>query len=121
MRTGGSGLAAFLPPRPRDRAKTTLLCIGRPLRHWRLAVGGRTGNVRALPQPVQGTAGLTGGEQSGPFGGKELDSARRIADQGRSSAGSRSLPFFDRSGWDNAEGLKNRGVSFHIFIFTVLR
>ena len=120
MRTGGSGLAAFLPPRPRDRAKTTLLCIGRPLRHWRLAVGGRTGNVRALPQPVQGTAGLTGGEQSGPFGGKELDSARRIADQGRSSAGSRSLPFFDRSGSVHAERLKQQGRLFPLFIFEML-
>src|SRR5580658_8443768 len=50
MRTGGSRLAAFLPPRPGDRATRTLLCTGRPFRPWLQAAGGRTGNA-----PVPGT------------------------------------------------------------------
>ncbi|HEX9515554.1 MAG TPA: hypothetical protein VF940_05185, partial [Streptosporangiaceae bacterium] len=48
------------------------------------------------------------------------DSARRIVDQGRSSPGSRSLPFFDRSGSVHAERLKQQGRLFPLFIFEML-
>jgi hypothetical protein len=47
-------------------------------------------------------------------------SARRIVDQGRSSPGSRSLPFFDRSGSVHAERLKQQGRLFPLFIFEML-
>ena len=44
----------------------------------------------------------------------------RIVDQGRSSPGSRSLPFFDRSGSVHAERLKQQGRLFPLFIFEML-
>ncbi|HJZ03765.1 MAG TPA: hypothetical protein VJ305_23860, partial [Streptosporangiaceae bacterium] len=44
----------------------------------------------------------------------------RITDQGRSSPGSRSLPFFDRSGSVHAERLKQQGRLFPLFIFEML-
>ena len=44
----------------------------------------------------------------------------RIVDQGRSSPGSRSLPFFDRSGSVHEERLKQQGRRFPLFIFEML-
>jgi hypothetical protein len=41
----------------------------------------------------------------------------RMVDQGRSSPGSRSLPFFDRSGSVHADRLKQQGRLFPLFIF----
>src|ERR1700733_7793501 len=48
------------------------------------------------------------------------DSARRIVDQGRSSAGSRSWPFFDRFGSVQAARLKQEGRRFPLFSFEML-
>src|SRR5579862_4593147 len=43
-----------------------------------------------------------------------------MVDQGWSSPGSRSLPFFDRSGSVHAERLKQQGRLFPLFIFEML-
>ena len=48
------------------------------------------------------------------------DSARRIVNQERSSPGSRSLPFFDRSGSVHADRLKQQGRLFPLCIFEML-
>ena len=61
-----------------------------------------------------------GGRRRGSAACSVPDSARRIVDQGRSSPGSRSLPFFDRSGSVHAERLKQQGRLFPPFIFEML-
>ena len=73
----------------------------------------RSGLVRRLTGPI-GALGAC----CSPAASYRLRA--RTLDQGRPSAGSRSLPFFDRSGSVHAERLKQQGRLFPLFIFEML-